>query len=74
LSELLDEIAREPVQVEVSAVWILFELLGFLLKQAVGYQLSVTPSTLQASRFVLSETTSTGWGWVPDSSASFRLQ
>jgi hypothetical protein len=32
LSELLDEVAREPVQVEVSAVRVLFELLGFLLK------------------------------------------
>jgi hypothetical protein len=57
LSELLGAIAREPVQIEVSAVRILFELLGFLLKQAVSYQLSVT-------RFVLfSETTSTVWGW-----------
>jgi hypothetical protein len=33
LSELLGEIAGEPVQVEVSAVRILFELLGFLLEQ-----------------------------------------
>jgi hypothetical protein len=57
LSELLGAIAREPVQIEVSAVRILFELLGFLLKPAVGYQFSVT-------RFVLfSETTSTVWGW-----------
>jgi hypothetical protein len=32
LSELLGEIAGEPVQVEVSAVRVLFELLGFLLK------------------------------------------
>jgi hypothetical protein len=40
LSELLDEIAGEPVQVEVSAVRILFELLGFLLKTAVSFQLS----------------------------------
>jgi hypothetical protein len=55
LSELLDAIAREPVQIEVSAVRILFELFGFLLKQALGYQFSVT-------RFVLfSETTSTVW-------------
>jgi len=34
LSELLDEIAGEPVQVEVSAVRVLFELLGFLLKSS----------------------------------------
>jgi len=33
LSELLSEIAGEPVQVEVSAVRLLFELLGFLLSQ-----------------------------------------
>jgi hypothetical protein len=38
LSELLDEVAGEPVQVEVSAVRVLFELLGFLLKGS--YQLS----------------------------------
>jgi hypothetical protein len=31
LSELLGEAAREWVQVEVSAVRVLFELLGFLL-------------------------------------------
>jgi hypothetical protein len=33
LSELLGEITREPVQVEVSAVRVLFELLGFLLEK-----------------------------------------
>jgi len=33
LSELLVEVAREPVQDEVSAVRVLFELLGFLLKK-----------------------------------------
>jgi len=33
LSELFVEIAREPVQVEVSDVWVLFELLGFLLEE-----------------------------------------
>jgi hypothetical protein len=33
LSELFVEIAGEPVQVEVSAVRVLFELLGFLLGQ-----------------------------------------
>ncbi|SPE28506.1 hypothetical protein SBA2_40064 [Acidobacteriia bacterium SbA2] len=38
MSELLDEVAGEPVQVEVSAVRVLFELLGFLLKSS--YQLS----------------------------------
>jgi hypothetical protein len=32
LSELLVEVAGEPVQDEVSAVRVLFELLGFLLK------------------------------------------
>jgi len=72
LSELLDEIAGEPVQVEVSAVRILFELLGFLLKQAVSYQLSAfshTKYTLR-SRFVLLFRNRL----VPDSSASFRLQ
>jgi hypothetical protein len=50
LSKLLDEVAGEPVQVEVSAVRVLFELLGFLLRQlsAVSLQLSVTqqPSRL----------------------------
>jgi hypothetical protein len=33
LSELLIKIARKPVQVDVSAVRVLFELLGFLLKR-----------------------------------------
>jgi hypothetical protein len=33
LSELFGEVTREPLQVEVSAVWVLFELLGFLLKK-----------------------------------------
>jgi hypothetical protein len=48
LSELLDEIAGEPVQVEVSAVRVLFELLGFLLRQlsALGYQLPVRAKLL----------------------------
>jgi hypothetical protein len=72
LSELFDEIAREPLQVEVSAVRILFKLLGFLLKKllAISYQLSVTPSKLFAhDSFYSSEA-----GWLPDSSASFRLQ
>jgi hypothetical protein len=32
LSELLGEIAGKPVQVEVPAVRVLFELLGFLLR------------------------------------------
>lgn len=32
LSELLGEVAGEPLQVEVSAVRVLFELLGFLLR------------------------------------------
>jgi len=35
LSELLDETAREPVQVEVSAVRVLLELFGFLLKKSL---------------------------------------
>ena len=37
MSELLDEIAGEPVQVEVSAVRVLFELLGFLLRQLTAF-------------------------------------
>jgi hypothetical protein len=64
LSKLLDEVAGEPVQVEVSAVRILFELLGFLLKTSC--QLSAVSYTkyTPGSRFVLlSETTSTVWGW-----------
>jgi len=32
LSELFVEVEREPLQVEVSGVRVLFELLGFLLK------------------------------------------
>jgi hypothetical protein len=35
LSELFGEAAGEPVQAEVSAVRVLFELLGFLLKEIV---------------------------------------
>jgi hypothetical protein len=42
LSELLDEAAGEPLQAEVSAVWVLFELLGFLLENR--YQLSAFSS------------------------------
>jgi len=60
LSELLDEIAGEPVQVEVSAVRILFELLGFLLKTAVSYQLSAfshAKYTLRSRPALVSETT-----------------
>jgi len=34
LSQLFGEVAGEPVQVEVSAVRVLFELLGFLLMVA----------------------------------------
>jgi hypothetical protein len=37
LSELLSETAGEPVQAEVSTVRVLFELLGFLLKEIVDY-------------------------------------
>jgi len=33
LSELLDEVAREPVQTEMSGVRVLFELFGFLLSE-----------------------------------------
>jgi hypothetical protein len=40
LSELPDEVAREPMQVEVSAVRVLFELLGLLLGKAFGYRRS----------------------------------
>jgi hypothetical protein len=36
IAQLLDEIAGERVQVEVSAVRILFELLGFLLGAAIA--------------------------------------
>jgi hypothetical protein len=35
LPELLNEIAGKPVQIEVPAVRILFELLGFLLSQVL---------------------------------------
>jgi hypothetical protein len=35
LSELFDEAAGEPVQVEVSAMRVLSELLGFLLKEMI---------------------------------------
>jgi hypothetical protein len=62
LSELLDEIAGEPVQVEVSAVRILFELLGFLLKTAVSYQLSAFSHTKYPpglTRLVLASETTT---------------
>ena len=47
LSELFDEVAREPMQAEVSAVRVLFELLGFLLRQlsAVSRQLSAKSKT-----------------------------
>jgi len=44
LSKLLNQAAREPLQVEVSAVWVLFELLGFLLKLKEG--VSFQPSDL----------------------------
>jgi hypothetical protein len=37
LSELLVEVAGEPVQDEVSAVRVLFVLLGFLLKGSTQY-------------------------------------
>jgi hypothetical protein len=33
LSQLLDETAGKPLQIEVSAVRVLFELLGLLLKK-----------------------------------------
>jgi hypothetical protein len=36
LSELLVKVAGEPLQVEVSAVWVLPELLGFLLKLLIA--------------------------------------
>jgi hypothetical protein len=35
LSQLLDEAPREPMQVEVSAVRVLLELFGFLLKKSL---------------------------------------
>ncbi len=43
-----DEVAREPVQVEVSAVRVLFELLGFLLRLAVSLSRAVTALQLSA--------------------------
>jgi hypothetical protein len=54
LSELLDEIAGKPVHVEVSAVRVLLELLGFLLEQlsAISYQLSATSKSLSFLHFV----------------------
>jgi hypothetical protein len=47
LSELLGAAEREPVQNELSAVRVLFELLGFLLKQlsAISHQLSAVSNT-----------------------------
>jgi len=48
LSQLLIKIARKPVQIEVSAVPVLFELLGFLLKAAVSYHLSPVGSGIVA--------------------------
>jgi hypothetical protein len=57
LSELLDAIAREPVQIEVSAVRILFELLGFLLK--TSGQLSAFSHTI---RFIFRNNVN-GLGW-----------
>jgi hypothetical protein len=52
LSELLVEIAREPVQVEVSDVRVLLELLGFLLRALVSK--SLTPrSSHQSVRFAV---------------------
>jgi hypothetical protein len=39
LSELLDKVAGKPLQVEVSAVRVLFELLGLLLETAISFQL-----------------------------------
>jgi len=45
LSELLGEVAGEQVQVEVSAVRVLFELLGFLLKTAASRQVPVPSHT-----------------------------
>jgi hypothetical protein len=46
LSELLVEVAREPVQVKVSAVRVLFELLGFLLRAFGLPQISCSPVLL----------------------------
>jgi hypothetical protein len=43
LPELLDEVEREPVQGEVSAVWILFELFGFLLSHRAEALLFLLP-------------------------------
>jgi len=35
LSELLVQASGEPVQAQVPAVWVLFELFGFLLKSSL---------------------------------------
>jgi hypothetical protein len=42
LSELLDEVAGKPVQAEVRAVRVLFELLGFLLNTKVHLQIAIS--------------------------------
>jgi hypothetical protein len=54
LSELLDKVAGKPLQVEVSAVRVLFELLGFLLETAISFR-------LHQNRFHLGLLFSTGW-------------
>jgi hypothetical protein len=72
LSELPDEVAREPMQVEVSAVRVLFELLGLLLGKlsAIGGQLSVRSIQNERSFRRLWPL----WPGRPDRSARFRLQ
>jgi len=72
LSELLDATAREPVQIEVAAVRVLFELLGFLLKEAIGGQLSAFSQRKITGSFIFP--LHNLLGSLPDRSALFRLQ
>jgi hypothetical protein len=63
LSKLLVEVAGEPVQVKVPAVWVLFELLGFLLEQllsAVSFSAFSYIKIVFISAFVFFHTTGCG--------------
>jgi len=74
LSELLGEVAGEQVQVEVSAVRVLFELLGFLLKTkllALSCQLSLSVK-IKVIEFLVQ--ISCIHDPVSDGAAGFRLQ
>jgi hypothetical protein len=76
LSELLDEIAGEPVQVEVSAMRVLFELLRFLLKQRSAVGNIKIADFRNSFDFPLPRSLLRGspGSARPDSSAGFRLQ